>query len=131
MNTAEVRNDILDDLYLVGKSKSLGYLPLHTLENLCGVSVEEIKTFANQNNLKYLILKNGECDIHSGAVYVFDDSMLSNILMENRAVLKNAGVPTENAIDYILFISNNTISSYKYPDAYAAIGKTFNDQRFR
>ncbi|MFK7678672.1 hypothetical protein ACI3ER_11580 [Bacillus sp. Wb] len=123
--------DYLFDLYDVGTKKSLGYLPVETVTNLCGSTLEEIVGYAELNKLQHVLLKAHECDIHSGAIYLYHEKMLKDLLNEYREVLEVAGVPIENPVDYIKYISNNTVYSEKYPEAYMAIGKTFNDYRFQ
>jgi hypothetical protein len=75
-------------------------------------------------------LNSNECDIGSGAIYLFDEKWLSEILSKNSKILENAKVPHDNIKKYIMYISNNTVYKDVYPEAYVVIGKTFNDPRF-
>jgi hypothetical protein len=120
----------LDDLLWVGINKSVGYLPLSTLVGLCNVPVSRMMNMASSNGLKSLLFSEEECDIGSGALYVYDEAMLSSLLREYQTPLSYAGVPTDNCEAYIRYISNNIVFEELYPEAYIAIGKTFNDPRF-
>jgi len=123
--------EYLSDLYEVGISKSLGYLPLKTLTEICNTTIEEIIHYANINGLCYIIYTQEESSIGSGAIFVYHENMLLNILQNNKEILKEAGIPFNNVIDYIKYTAKICISEDKYPLAYIVIGKTFNDYRFR
>lgn len=120
----------MNDLYDVGKTKSLGYLPIQTIERK-GNSVEALMIYAEQNSIKTILLPSNECDIGSGALYFYDSEMLLSLLHENSDVLSRAGVPCNDEVEYIRWISNHTVFEEAYPEAYRAIGITFNDRRFR
>lgn len=122
--------DLLSDLYDVGSSKSLGYLPLDTLTEVCNISIQDIINYSDTKNLGYLVYTQEESGIGSGAIFVYDEIMLLDILQTNREILIKAKIPTDNAIDYINYIVNVFVSEGKHPLAYKVIGKTFNDPRF-
>lgn len=123
--------ELLSDLYEVGISKSLGYLPLDTLTNKCNKSIQDMIIFAENNGLKYIAYNKGECSVGSGAIFIYHEKWLMEILLSNKVVLSDAKVPYDNAIDYINCINNRLIPRENYPKAYEVIGKTFNDFRFR
>jgi hypothetical protein len=122
---------LLSDLYNVGSSKSLGYLPLSTLTEVCNTSIQDIIDYSNTNNLGYLLYTQEESGISSGAIFVYDETMLLNILQTNKKILVKAKIPTDNVIDYINYTNKVFVPEEKYPLAYKVIGKTFNDPRFR
>ncbi|WPS85663.1 hypothetical protein SMD22_01000 (plasmid) [Brevibacillus halotolerans] len=125
---------IINDLYLVGKSKSLGYLPISTItsEDLCNLSVSEVLDFAKENNLPHLQLKYPEeCNVYSGAIFFYDENMLLDILHKNKDCLEKAGVPHDSCERYIRYIAKFLVDSDDHQIAYRVIGKTFNDPRFR
>lgn len=136
MNKAFTKEEIADiqaDLWEVGKTKGLGYLPLGTLKK-CGLSVDEVLAFAKENSLKYILFDRyakGVCDVVSGAFYLYDEGMLQEILHANKDVLRKAGVPFEHAEGYIRHISGNLVNQQEYPEAYIVVAKTFNDARYR
>lgn len=118
---------ILSDLYDVGIRKSLGYLPLSTLKDICKTSIQDIKDFAIKKGLGCVLYENVSS---SGEIYVYHEKILMDILKTNKDILLKAGIPIENVLDYIKYIAHVTIYQEKYPEAYAIIGKTFNDSRF-
>ncbi len=130
MNKDE-KQELLDDLYDVGKTKSLGNLPLEELVDFCGVSINEMIQYANKNELEYLVLQEGETSVATGAIYLYHEGMLKGLLKEYEVALQTAGVPTNSPLEYIRFIANNSISKKENPAAYVAIAKTYNDPRFR
>ena len=125
------REELLNDLFAVGKEKSLGYLPINTLTNICCVKIEEMLDFADKNKLKSLLLSPDECTINSGAIFLYDDEMLSQILFENKKILAKAKVPCSTNETFIRHIANHFVYAEKHPSAYQVVGKTFNDERFR
>lgn len=121
--------DLLNDLYNVGKTKSLGYLPINTIVNICDTQIETILKYAKSNNLKTILLSEKECTIRSGALFVYNEKMLREILNKNKDILKEANIPTKER-NYILYIAKNHVSPIIYEKAYEIIGITFNDKRF-
>ena len=123
------KSEILGDLYDVGKTKALGYLPLETIREY-GDSIENILDYANKNYLKSVLLNYPEeCDILSGALYLFDEAMLLKFLHKYTNVLKQANVPCSNCLAY-KYIAEVFVDNRYYPEAYKVIGLTFNDGRF-
>lgn len=122
--------EILNDLYNVGKTKSLGYLPIETITKY-NKAVSDFVTYSNNNNLSILKLSYpDECRVSGGALYMYHENMLSDILKKYTTILSNASVPHSNNIEYIRYISKNIVHIETYPDAYRVIGLTFNDKRF-
>ncbi|MFF2532438.1 hypothetical protein ACFVS2_26585 [Brevibacillus sp. NPDC058079] len=127
-------HELINDLYEVGKSKSLGYLPKRTItdEVFCNLTISTVLDYAKENKISYLELKfPEECDIYSGAIFFYHESMLLDILRKNKDCLEKAGVPHDNCLEYIRYISKHTVYHEQYPKAYRVIGLTFNDPRFR
>lgn len=127
--TEQEKKELMDDLFGVGKTKSLGYLPIDTLEE-CGYSTKDMEVYANAQGLGYLKLTMAECTVFSGAVYLYDTGMLADLLIANQEVLVAAGVPIE-PLKYVKYIAKVYVNNEEYPEAYEVIGKTFNDKRFR
>lgn len=124
---SKIDNLIYSDLLLVGKEKSLGYLPLSTIKEY-GRSIEYFQRYAKRNKLKSLLIQ--ECNIGSGALYIYDENMLLNILKSNAKTLRKAKIPTK-CIDFVKYISTNSVCFKTCPEAFIVIGKTFNDYRFK
>jgi len=124
------KTDLFGDLLDVGKKKALGYLPLGSIRTYGGKTAEkDLINWAKEQGLKYKKILGGTT--HIGALYIWDEDMLMNILKKYEDVLEEAGVPTNDTEDYVDFIEHNYVIESEYPEAYRAVGKTFNDKRFR
>jgi hypothetical protein len=122
------KHESLKDLYDVGSKKSLGYLPIHTVTDIYNVPLEEVIEYAKTNGIPHLILDYPEeCTIFTGSIFFYDEPMLQVILGKYSAALKRAGVPHHNCLDYIRYIAKFTVFEDRFPEAYLAIGKTFNN----
>lgn len=119
---------LLSDLYNVGKVKSVGYLPLTTLTKTCSTPISAIIDYANNNNLKVIVLH--WCRVKSGAIYLYSEDMLTELLRKQSYVLNSANIPCNNSLKFIKYIAKKAVSAAKYPLAFAVIAKCFNDKRF-
>lgn len=131
MTEEEEIKELLEDLYQVGKTKSVGYLPLEELIDFCGVSIDEMAAFAKKNHLHYRVFEEGEASVATGAIFLYDTNKLAPILSRYQEALKIAGVPYENPHDFIRYIAKYRVDHQKHPAAYEAVAKSFNDNRFR
>jgi hypothetical protein len=122
------KKELIDNLYQVGISKSLGYLPILTItsEVYCNLSIQEVLDYAVMHQIKSLVLPQPECNIGSGAVYFYNEDMLMSILQKNKEYLQSAGIPHEDCLMYIRYISNRHVSQEKYHEAYQVVALTFN-----
>ncbi len=75
--------------------KVVSYLPLNTIENVMGMSLDTYTSIIENNGGSYLIFRENECCIWSGAVYAFLPGELSGILKTNMDILVLAGIPSE------------------------------------
>lgn len=130
MNFLYDDENVMDDLYLVGQEKSIGYLPLITLKEE-GISIDALFQFAKEHHLKAILLHPKETSIESGAIYLYHEEMLFHLLNAFQKDFLEAGVPIDTCESYVRFIAKNHISKDNYPNTYIAIGKTFNDHRFQ
>jgi hypothetical protein len=118
-----------EDLLDVGKTKALGYLPISSIEEIGDKEAEDdLITWAEENNFKHKTIHGG--DVYFGALYIWDEQMLQNLLNKHKNILEKAGIPT-NTDDYVDYIEHETVDQNKYPVAYRIVGITFNDKRFR
>jgi hypothetical protein len=85
--------NILRNLIEVGSTKSIGYLPLCTIRDFLGKDVRILAKEAINRGMSAIIVGPNECCIKSGALYVYNDSMLSNVLTSNLPLLRAAGCP--------------------------------------
>lgn len=123
----ELENLAYKDLITVGKEKPLGYLPISTIEKY-GKDTHYFKKYAKENNLGFKIVN--DCNIWSGALYLYDKKYLKDTLSKYKHILKEASIPYTN-IKFIDYISSTSIKYDMQPDAFIVIGLTFNDERFR
>lgn len=118
--------DMLDDLYNVGKSKMLGYLPLRTLTDICKKNVDELKQELNEKGLFVQIFRPDECNVFSGAMYVADLNQLQNFLSahDQKKILDSENWPH----DPNLFIKQvATVNAEYETDLDLLIAMTFNN----
>lgn len=86
---------LLNDLRKIGNDKPLGYLPLSTLIEQCGINPYVMREELIQNGLKVIILDHNECSISSGALFAYSEAALQKLLTDNKEVLLSADWPTE------------------------------------
>lgn len=121
--------EILSDLTQVGSTKLVGYLPLDTISKYAGVSgVSKIEQWAQNKGLQSKVFTTGS--VASGALYVWEETGLTEFLKENAYEFFRAGVPIFSN-EYIYHIQHYLVKSAEYPKAYELVGKTFNDERWR
>jgi hypothetical protein len=126
----ESEKRFMSSLYNVGITKVVGYLPIGNIPIYGNDTVENVIQWVKNNNLEYKIFTEEEAKTSTGALYIYDYNMLNQILLSNKDVLYDAGVPLDPH-DYINYIASNIVYQHLYPLAYEIIGKTFNDERFR
>lgn len=121
-------DNIFGSLLNVGENKPVGYLPLSTIAQYGDKNaLHDLIHWASSMNYKSEIIKNGSTD--SGALYIWDANTLTNFLTKYKTILINAGIPT-TPDEYVNYIEHYTVSNSQFPDAYAVVGKSFNDSRF-
>jgi hypothetical protein len=89
------RARILGSLRRVGRDKAVGHLPLHTIRDLPGLSVEDLAAEATPKGLSSLLCDSAGCCIKSGAFYVFDRRRLAALLAGAPDALIGCGWPAE------------------------------------
>lgn len=117
----------LKDIRHVGFDKPLGYLPLYTIGD--SMLILQLMMEAQSRGLSYLIFKEGDCSIGTGALYIYDEIPLLMLLSKYKEVLLGAGVSI-HAKGFISDIAKRTIHSKEFPEAYRVIGLAFADKRF-
>jgi hypothetical protein len=116
----------LNDLFWVGPSKPLGYLPISTIKDE-GKSVRDIMEWAGNVGIRCVAFTEFESRVSSGAVYVWHESALQALLDSNRDILTR----TEWPIIANDFVSQVVTENARDPALYELIGVAFNDFRFR
>jgi hypothetical protein len=81
--------EILSDLYLVGKTKAVGYLPLRTLLQ-CGVSVQMVQNWTQKSGFVCCSFSQSFSRTYSGSVWVYDPLMLGLFLVIHKEALEVA-----------------------------------------
>lgn len=85
----------MDDLLLVGERKTIGYLPLETIRNLCLCEPKTLQIVLNSMGLHTLMRRESKCRIGSGALYAYHKEQLKAFLFERISVLEPQGWPVE------------------------------------
>jgi hypothetical protein len=124
-------NAIFSDLLYVGTRKAMGYLPLSTIK-ICGgeYALKELIDWANENHYDYKCVGEVRSQVASGALFVWDEVMLGEILYKYKDILIKANVPIIPE-DYVNYTMSNVIHSEVNLPVYIVIGLTFGDSRFR
>lgn len=132
----------LADLTGVGTRKALGYLPLAALKKY-GVRVGTLTAWAERHGYGWAQLREGrDCHIGSGALCIWDRTLLGPLLARNEALLATPWVPIPKEPDaFVRHIMNRTYNPHMgLPGAgftqaclcsvYHLIGEAFGDYRY-
>ena len=126
----KLTNGIFNDILYVGTRKALGWLPLSRIKMYGGeYAVKELIDWANKNHYDYKCVSEIRSQIASGALFIWDEVMLEEILYKYRDILTEASIPIIPE-DYVNYIMEKTIFSHVNLPAYIVVGFTFNDKRF-
>lgn len=118
----------MDDLYLVGPRKSLGYLPLGTITNICHEDVDAARSLSERNGLSTYQGTPEETHISGGALFVYDEKALGELLEVNKHLLDHYQWPTE-PLEFIKKLGEGMVD-YKHNRAlFTLIAWAFNDPR--
>ena len=121
------KKKLLDDLFEVGISKAVGYLPLSTIKKIGGKKfINTLIEYAKRENLDYMLFEFPSA-YSSPELYFYDIKMLNPILSKYKDVLQNAGIPTSPK-EYIEYIHEVNVKREEYPEAHYVIAKTFDDK---
>ena len=124
-------NGVFTDLLYVGTKKALGWLPLSTIKMYGGeYALKELIDWANENHYDYKCVGETRSQVASGALFVWDEVMLGEILYKYKDILTKANIPIIPE-DYVNYTMSNVIRSEVNLPAYIFIGLTFGDSRFR
>ena len=95
---ASLPEDMKDMLHRHTKldvNKVVSYLPLNTIENVMRISIDTYTSAIKYNGGSYLVFRENECCISSGAVFAYLPEELSEVLRINGDILARAGIPGE------------------------------------
>jgi hypothetical protein len=91
----QVAKQILEEHLKVGPEKPVSYLPVRTIENVIGMSVDAYVALIDDTGNQSAVLPPGRCCINSGAVYAYSPDDLDHILQQNNGLLSEHGWPVE------------------------------------
>jgi hypothetical protein len=80
----------------VGPGKPLSYLPINTIVNVLGMTVEEYQRLVSTAGNDSILLDENRCCIRSGAVYAFSEKSLDGLLKSNFDLLVMFGWPSRS-----------------------------------
>lgn len=126
----KLTNAIFSDLLYVGTKKPMGYLPLSSIEFYGGQgALTQLIHWVFDN--KYDCRSWGErfCNVLSGALFVWDELMLGEVLDKYKDILIKAEIPTEPEA-FVKYTVKNTVYSEVNLPVYIIIGYAFGDKRF-
>jgi hypothetical protein len=127
----KLTNAIFTDLLYVGTKKPMGYLPLYTIEQYGGEgALTQLIHWTKNNNYNCRCWDEQFCSILSGALYVWDELMLGEVLNKYKDILIESEIPIEPE-EFVNYIVKNTVLSEVNLPVYIIIGYAYNDKRFR
>jgi hypothetical protein len=130
MITDKLTNAIFSDLLYVGTKKPMGYLPLSSIEFYGGQGAfTDLIHWIHANNYHCRCYDQQFCSILSGALFVWDEIMLGEVLNKYKDILIESEIPIEPE-SFVNYIIKNTIHSEINLPAYIVIGYAFGDKRF-
>ena len=124
MNIRPVSDDILEVIF---NKKSMGYLPLKTIE-ASKISLDKTKKLCQDHNINFKIIKNEEV-VSSGAFFCWNDKEVSLLLEKHKEVLAKENIPW-NSHEFINYIFKNWIDKEKQPNGYKICGFLYGNKNF-
>ena len=120
------KEELLNDLRLVGEEKPLGYLPILTLRKICGIDPQKMREELESKGIVVVEFKEDECRVPGGALYAYDRNALGRLLESGKTILEKNGWPTEPDG----FVRNLKVFG-EDPDLYHLIMRAFADPRLK
>ena len=119
------KEELLNDLRLVGEEKPLGYLPILTLRKIC-IDPQKMREELESKGIVVVEFKDEECRVPGGALYAYDRNALGRLLESGKTILEKNGWPTEPDG----FVRNLKVFG-EDPDLYRLIMHAFADPRLK
>lgn len=120
------KQEILNDLRLVGENKALGYLPISTIKKYSDIDLNKIKEELESKGMVVIELNEEESNVTGGALYAYDRDSLKHILESGKSILEKNKWP----IDPDAFVRHLNIYT-EDEDLYNLIMKVFADPRLK
>ena len=121
-------NSLMNDLYLVGPNKPLGYLPISTIEEICHLDIQTVIDECRSRDLTTLLYGEDDCNVASGALFAVDEQSLSQLLQINKELLDAHGWSLE-PLEFVNKLNKVTVAYEKYPELYTLIAWAYKDPR--
>ncbi len=123
------RAEALTHIRGLGAHKSIGYLPLDSMRNYFGISVDDEIKIAKEKGLIPLLLNREECSIGlEGALYVYNPIFVKELIKENKAIIEKYRWPTD-ADAFVRRVAYEWIGKTTSPDLFSVIEKAFGDEK--
>jgi len=129
----------LQDIFRVGPSKPLGYLPVPAIKN-ANCNPTKLKVWVAKQHLKSLLLSGSTLWLHDETVieskgqdcdifHVYDEESLYEFLFRYKFVLRPVGIPITPR-EYVEHIHSHVYNWHPFAKVNVVIGKSFADPRF-
>lgn len=124
MSSESPAEDYMRNLFDVGWTKPMGYLPIRTI-GLAGWTVDRTLAWLATTELRHRQFKAAECSVASGALYVWHEGAVQRLLDLNPRIMHDSGWPT-TAEDFVLSVATRFAEG---PAIYDLVGAMFSDKR--
>lgn len=122
---------VMNDLYDVGPTKPLGYLPILTLARL-GEHPDAVTKFSRERGLSTFYLEPpddpNKLTQDLGELYVYDEAALQHLLQQNTQLLEKHGWPVLPG-DFVTRVATDRADQKRQADLFKLIAWAFNDRR--
>lgn len=120
------KEELLNDLRLVGEEKPLGYLPIPTLREICGTDPQKMREELESKGIVVVEFQEEECRVAGGALYAYDRNVLGRLLESGKTILEKNGWPTDpdGFVRHLKVFGGD-------PDLYHLIMRAFADPRLK
>lgn len=96
---------ILSDLFRVGVKKPIAYLPLCTIQDVCGYCPAFMQDVLEKDwGFRTMIVNADESWVSSGALFVWDDASLSHFLKTRQNILRDVHWP-ETTVEFVRHVA--------------------------
>ncbi|MBW9072833.1 MULTISPECIES: hypothetical protein [Agrobacterium] len=93
INKEAMKAAILQGHVQLGPEKPVSYLPLNTIENMLGLTVDRYREMLRAGGNESMLFEDQQCAINSGAVYGYNVPALGVLLRQFNSILIANGWP--------------------------------------
>ncbi len=107
------KDDILQDLISVGNGKAIGYLPKRTFYKIAKCNISLLRKLLNPEN-QIIIFHNNETWVNSGAIFVYNEKLINNVLFEYGCISTLDNIP-RRIVEIVakIYVTNKTSNKIK------------------